>query len=295
MSSPASRATPVPERDDQLLSVGKKCSHPSCHLVDYLPFKCQHCTQLYCQEHFKVEAHQCPEYDESKHDRVAPNCPLCNTPVAVRPNQDPNVRMEEHFTKECSVMTGRSTKANASPRCARAKCGKILFSPIRCTQCRAQFCPSHRFPADHSCPSLSAPTASGSRPPARAAAASSFAALASNAKNLNTKATQAGAAIKKSLASTSPPAPAPMSKLNSAPATSTATTSKSSTPNLFSKADRGLSSSINLANDAIAHATSMTETNTPNNTQSTNNSAEPKPKSIRATKNPFLPPPVFAF
>ena len=66
-------STPTPERD-QILAVGKRCSHSQCMLVDFLPFNCQHCRKSFCQEHFKVEAHQCPQYDESKHNRVAPNC-----------------------------------------------------------------------------------------------------------------------------------------------------------------------------------------------------------------------------
>ena len=64
----------LPEPDSQLLEIGKQCSHQSCLLVDFLPFKCQHCELAFCQEHFKVEAHQCPKYDEGKHNRVAPNC-----------------------------------------------------------------------------------------------------------------------------------------------------------------------------------------------------------------------------
>ncbi|KAF8195460.1 hypothetical protein BJ912DRAFT_957039 [Pholiota molesta] len=158
MSSPSS-ATPAPERDAQLLAVGKQCSDPTCLLVDFLPFKCQHCELSFCQEHFKVNAHHCSKYDESKHNRIAPNCPLCNTPVAVRPGQDPNVRMDIPLEKECSVVTGK-VKSKSTPLCARASCRKVLFSPIRCTSCRLQFCPAHRFPGDHTCstaPSTSAP------------------------------------------------------------------------------------------------------------------------------------------
>lgn len=57
--------------------------------------------------------------------------PLCNEPVAVRPGQDPNDRMEDHFAKECSVMTGHVAK-KSTPTCAHRKCGKVLFAPIRC-------------------------------------------------------------------------------------------------------------------------------------------------------------------
>ena len=182
----------TPKRDGQLLDIGKQCSDPTCLLVDFLPFKCQHCAQPFCGEHFLPTTHHCSEYDEAKHDRVAPSCeptiyvfsgfrsctnvgPLCNTPVAIPPGQDPNIRMERHINTECSVITGRSGNAKSTPHCARQKCHKVLFSPIRCDvsyfvfyvahysrpyvmpdsvprqSCKQQFCPDHRFPKDHSC------------------------------------------------------------------------------------------------------------------------------------------------
>ena len=139
------------DRDNQLLEVGKQCSDPSCLLVDFLPFKCHHCELSFCQDHFRVDAHKCPKYDENKHNRIAPNCmpdsigtticilliwhfllgPLCNIPVAVRAGQDPNVRMDIHLEKECSVVTGK-VKSKSTPTCARGNCKKVLFSPIRC-------------------------------------------------------------------------------------------------------------------------------------------------------------------
>ena len=57
--------------------------------------------------------------------------PLCNIPVAVRPSQDPNVRMDMHLEKECSVATGK-VNSKSAPICARGNCKKVLFSPIRC-------------------------------------------------------------------------------------------------------------------------------------------------------------------
>ena len=57
--------------------------------------------------------------------------PLCNIPVAVRPGQDPNVRMDMHLEKECSVVTGK-IKSKSTPTCARGNCKKVLFSPINC-------------------------------------------------------------------------------------------------------------------------------------------------------------------
>ncbi|KAK1229886.1 hypothetical protein PQX77_007058 [Marasmius sp. AFHP31] len=234
----SSRATPVPERNQQLLSVGKQCSHVSCNLVDFLPFKCQHCQQSFCQEHFKVDDHKCPSYDASKHDRIAPSCPLCNTPVAIPPGQDPNIRMERHFTQECSVMLGKEVK-KSTPICARGKCGKVLYAPIRCDKCQRQFCPTHRFPSDHTCTPASSTTAASSRPGALTANSR----LLKIQNEINQKAQKASAAgvaaadaIKKSMGTTTPAsssaqAPAPVQA-------STSTSSASSHKNPFSKTDR---------------------------------------------------------
>ncbi|KAJ7672779.1 hypothetical protein B0H17DRAFT_1083957 [Mycena rosella] len=220
----------------QLLSVGAQCSHQSCLLVDFLPFKCQHCAASFCQEHFMVSAHKCPKYDETKYNRVAPNCPLCNVPVSVRPGQDANVAMEAHFIKDCAVMTGRA-KAKTSPVCAKARCGKTLFAPIRCTKCNEQFCPSHRFPADHSCASI------GTSAPARPAGPTA----SSRLLDLNAKASAAGvatmgalksmtAAAQAGASSSSRPASAPTSRPAAAAPKAAAQTP--SMPNLFSKTDR---------------------------------------------------------
>ena len=67
-------STPAPERNSELLSVGQQCSASLCNLVDFLPFKCQHCNHPYCAEHFLPDKHKCEHYDESKYNRIAPPC-----------------------------------------------------------------------------------------------------------------------------------------------------------------------------------------------------------------------------
>ncbi|KNZ76749.1 AN1-type zinc finger protein 2A, partial [Termitomyces sp. J132] len=224
----------VTDNGTQLLSIGKQCSHPSCLLIDFLPFKCQHCQESFCQEHFKVAAHKCPKYDEGRFNRVAPDCPFCNTPVAVRPGQDPNDRMEDHIMKECPVMTGKTGRARTMPVCARANCNKVLFQPILCDICHNQFCPTHRFPTDHSCTPVSAPAPSTSRP----RATNLF--TGAKAKNLNSKATAAGVAtldaVKKAAASAKIATQGSKSGSSSAPVVSKP--SSSSSHSLFSKTDR---------------------------------------------------------
>ncbi|KAI0789737.1 hypothetical protein C8Q75DRAFT_764734 [Abortiporus biennis] len=182
------QGTSSTERDEQLLGIGKQCSAPLCHLVDFLPFKCQHCGQDFCQEHFMPKGHNCDKYDEYKHNRIAPDCPFCKVPIAIPPGQDPNARLEHHFETDCPVLTGKNSKAKSSPRCARAKCGKVLFSPIRCEKCREQFCPAHRYPDSHSCTSrttTATPSPSQSSRNLNAASPASAAAMAAIKRTMN--------------------------------------------------------------------------------------------------------------
>ncbi|PPQ70024.1 hypothetical protein CVT26_013312 [Gymnopilus dilepis] len=282
-SSTTPNSTPAQERDAQLLSIGKQCSHPACLLVDFLPFKCRHCELSFCQEHFKVDAHKCEKYDETKHNRVAPNCPLCNIPVAVKPGQDPNVRMDQHLETECSVVTGK-VKSKATPVCAKASCKKVLFSPIRCDKCRKQFCPAHRFPGDHIC---SASTTASPQPNARAPLPS----FNASAKNFNTKATAAGTAaldaVKKSMAN--------------AAASSSSSSSSSSKPKFpFNKTDRlSSSSSSSLLNIPSDHDISSTASTTTTTTPTTPNDEPTTPNNTTDAEiikpSPVIPPFSFSF
>jgi hypothetical protein len=68
---------------------------------------------------------------------IVPPGPLCNEIVAIPPGQDPNIRMEQHISTQCSVMTGKSGRSKSTPVCAKGKCGKVLFVPIRCDVCLA--------------------------------------------------------------------------------------------------------------------------------------------------------------
>lgn len=339
-STPASRATPAPEREAQLLSIGKQCSEATCPMVDFLPFKCQHCQQSFCQKHFKVDAHRCPEYDGSKHDRVAPNCkavshscfgpgrlndsffflegPLCNTPVAIPLGQDPNIRMDTHLTNECSVMTGRA-KAKTSRVCAKGNCKKVLFSPIKCTvrlssspwrcltdqlqRCQAQFCPSHRFPADHNCAMLTPVQGARASKTAGSRLLDEF-----SGNKLNNKASAASSAVMKTVSSAS----ASLSKsianskitappLSNSSSTTTSSPAKSPGNNPFSKVDRWAHSAYLVKYPLIKHSavslplTAMIVQKSSSNTRlmtAKHDNQHNDPTTL--THNSFTPPPLFA-
>ncbi|KAF9781559.1 hypothetical protein BJ322DRAFT_1076920 [Thelephora terrestris] len=227
-------ATPGPSTG--LLAVGHQCSAQYCSLVDYLPFKCQHCEQKFCDEHRLPASHNCAKYDELKHDRVTPACPLCNTPVTIPIGRDPNIRMESHIANECSVMTGK-TKKSTQPHCANLRCKKLLFAPIRCDNCSQQFCPQHRFPSDHRCKTAEAQTSSK---PTTTITYTVNTKAQGHANEVSAKRNAAMAAIKRSMVSTnSLKADTSSSALRPAQMSSPSTTSSSKkSPNSLPNIDR---------------------------------------------------------
>ncbi|KAI0365727.1 hypothetical protein BV20DRAFT_972808 [Pilatotrama ljubarskyi] len=274
----------TPERDNQLLDIGKQCSAPSCLVVDFLPFRCQHCAHPFCGEHFLPTAHQCDKYDAAKHDRVAPSCPLCNTPVAIPPGQDPNIRMELHINTQCSVMTGKSGKGKSAPTCARPKCGKVLFSPIRCNSCKQQYCPQHRFPKDHSCASVASSTTKPSP------ASNAFA----NVSNQTSAASAAAvAAIKRAAASANTSSPASRSQAQAKPQTQSGAQAAgtSSRPNPFSATGRH---TILLTTPSPTSTPVTTRDDSHDTSNDPPERCSPKPTASSNTSTlSFVPPPLF--
>ncbi|KAG9017588.1 hypothetical protein FRB90_000630 [Tulasnella sp. 427] len=248
----------------ELLAIGQQCSHPACSLVDFLPIKCQHCTKPFCSDHFKPDVHSCEKFDPTKHDRVAPACPFCQKPVAFAAGVDPNVAMENHFETSCEVVAGGAligmrsktggAGASASPKCARAKCNKVLVAPIRCTTCSQQFCAEHRFPTNHKCTTssttTSTPGSSSSRAsPAPNAPPTQTTSLSESAAARKSAALAAMNRAKASVVAAAKPSAKPSSSGNPptsskpAAATTTSSSSSSSKPNApianpFSKTER---------------------------------------------------------
>ncbi|KAG8960052.1 hypothetical protein FRC00_000939 [Tulasnella sp. 408] len=178
--------------------------------------------------------------------------------------------MENHFENSCTVVAGGGligmkskaggSGAGASPRCARAKCNKVLVAPIRCTACSQQFCAEHRFPTNHKCvtgaASASASNSSSSRAspaPAPVATTTTSTSLADSAAARKNAALAAMNRAKASVVAAAKPASSPANSSSaptavlssSSPAKPTATSSSSNsnkpnTPvaNPFSKTER---------------------------------------------------------
>mmetsp|Transcript_13168 Transcript_13168/g.24297 ORF Transcript_13168/g.24297 Transcript_13168/m.24297 type:complete len:243 (+) Transcript_13168:61-789(+) len=133
------------------------CSVASCMQLDFLPFKCDACGKVYCQQHFAYGNHDCPAAERSSVQVLI--CPMCGESVRMSPSEDPNVTWDRHFHSACSrVLPAKKT----SKKCPVVGCKETLgpSNRVECGNCSLTFCLKHRLPEDHQCAGKA--TASGS-------------------------------------------------------------------------------------------------------------------------------------
>ncbi|KAF9943059.1 zinc finger, AN1-type domain [Mortierella alpina] len=143
----------------ELPSIGKHCSDSTCSQLDFLPFSCQYCKQIFCQDHWRLEGHVCPKRDEAtQQDQRVPICPLCSKPVPVKKGEDPNLRMEQHISAGCPEPATTTSKPIYTNSCHFKACKNRSAIPIVCQKCRLNYCLKHRLEGDHACASLQSTT-----------------------------------------------------------------------------------------------------------------------------------------
>lgn len=130
--------------------LGKHCFVDDCKQIDFLPFTCDRCHQVFCLEHRSFSKHQCPKADQQ--DVTVVICPLCAKGVRLNPDEDPNITWESHVNTECDP--SNYEKVTKKRKCPVQGCRDVLtFSnTIRCRDCMLDHCLKHRFGLDHKCP-----------------------------------------------------------------------------------------------------------------------------------------------
>ncbi|KAF9596042.1 hypothetical protein IFM89_006969 [Coptis chinensis] len=138
--------------------LGKHCSVDICKQIDFLPFTCDRCYQVFCLEHRSFARHQCP--NANKQDVTVVICPLCAKGVRLIPDEDPNITWETHVNTDCDQ--SNYAKATKKKKCPVPGCRELLtFSnTIRCKDCNVDHCLKHRFGPDHKCEGPKKPSAS---------------------------------------------------------------------------------------------------------------------------------------
>ncbi|KAF9174353.1 hypothetical protein BGX21_004694 [Mortierella sp. AD011] len=133
-------------------SIGKHCSDSTCSQLDFLPFNCQYCKQTFCQDHWRLENHTCPNKDTAtQQDQRVPICPLCDKPVPIKKGEDPNIRMEQHIAAGCPEPATTTSKPIYTNSCNAKACKNRSAIPIVCQRCRLNYCLKHRLESDHAC------------------------------------------------------------------------------------------------------------------------------------------------
>ncbi len=143
-------------KGEGLIEVGRHCSEPSCHQLDFLPHLCHKCGQYYCLDHFQLTRHKCVEPLESVN--TMPTCPLCNKDIKVPRNASKDEYVDRHIASGCTehllALTAQEKEARRQAwHCDAGFCSntKDKLSTLTCPQCHGTFCLKHRFPSDHRC------------------------------------------------------------------------------------------------------------------------------------------------
>ena len=123
----------------EILDIGRKCCINDCGRLDYLPFSCSSCSHIFCSDHFKD--HKCLNKTQ---DNRAIKCMVCNEPIAIPNNEDPNIRIERHIQNNCQ-------KTNTINVKSCFYCKKKVNITTTCKSCSLQLCLAHRHPMDHQC------------------------------------------------------------------------------------------------------------------------------------------------
>merc|ERR1712054_404489 len=58
-----------------LNDIGKLCDYPDCSCRTYLPYKCEFCSESFCDEHRSVTSHSCEGHSQQSVN--VPSCPTC--------------------------------------------------------------------------------------------------------------------------------------------------------------------------------------------------------------------------
>lgn len=129
--------------------LGTHCSESTCGQLDFLPMRCDACSEVFCTNHIRYLDHKCKS--SYKKDIQVPVCPLCNKPVPVPRGESPDIKVGEHIDRDCQSDPAKKKRKAYSNKCTVPKCKQKELVPLLCEKCRLNHCLRHRHPTDHNC------------------------------------------------------------------------------------------------------------------------------------------------
>jgi len=155
--------------------LGKHCKLEGCNRLDFLPVKCQGCSEIFCLDHYNYEKHKCPTgwslfqqisdlrfstrfskflqiFLAPKNNRQVPTCPMCDKPVPFDKDKPLDQIVSEHIDRDCdSKAAARKRKKKKEGTCCAPKCKVRELIELKCDSCSKRVCLKHRHPNDHNC------------------------------------------------------------------------------------------------------------------------------------------------
>lgn len=133
-----------------LLALGSHCSVPACQQIDFLPFTCDCCSNIFCLQHRTYVSHSCQQAGSRDTHTIV--CPICAKAVKLNADEDPHAVFDRHTQTYCDPTN--YAKVHQRPRCPAKGCREKLgaINTYTCKECSTQVCLKHRFPEDHQCP-----------------------------------------------------------------------------------------------------------------------------------------------
>mmetsp|Transcript_285 Transcript_285/g.303 ORF Transcript_285/g.303 Transcript_285/m.303 type:complete len:100 (+) Transcript_285:228-527(+) len=81
--------------------IGGRCERRSCHVHDYLIYKCDSCGRFFCHEHRTYESHECKVGLHMRTKQQTVECPFCSRPFVVKRPEDVDRIVSQHIDKGC--------------------------------------------------------------------------------------------------------------------------------------------------------------------------------------------------
>ena len=135
----------------ELPSLGASCFRQDCRQhTEFLPTKCHHCSNSFCQEHFlpthdtESTGHYCNKLPK---DERAIECPKCGQILANSRGKNADEIVDIHIQNGCQTTQTQIYRNE----CQFNNCNKRELVPITCKQCRGTYCIKHRSELDHNC------------------------------------------------------------------------------------------------------------------------------------------------
>ncbi|XP_060554875.1 AN1-type zinc finger protein 2A-like isoform X2 [Ruditapes philippinarum] len=129
--------------------IGKHCFQKDCKQLDFLPMKCDACSEIFCNDHIHYNTHSCP--DSYKKDNQVPVCPLCNKPIPLKKGELPDTVVGRHIDSDCQSDPAKERRKVYTNKCSMKGCKVKELIPVKCDKCHKNYCLRHRFEDDHDC------------------------------------------------------------------------------------------------------------------------------------------------